>query len=60
MIFMTKTKRLRHNKRQSMTKRMKGCKGPMSAEDKEAKKKLAEKHRQMTKAALEKQRAAKK
>jgi len=42
---MTKTKRLRHNKRQGMRKRMRSGKKPMTAEQKEARKKLQERTR---------------
>lgn len=45
---MTKTKRLRRNKQQSMERRLRGCKKPMSAEQKadQKKQKEAQKQRQ--------------
>jgi len=46
--------RLRKNKKQAMTRRMRSCKKPMSSEQKEARKKLSEIQRAKTKARLAK------
>jgi len=51
---MGNSRRLKRNKQRGMERRSRGNKPPMSLENKEARKKLSEKTREMTKAALEK------